>query len=282
VNRAERRRQAKVERQQVPRSQAGSSLQVSLASIKERLQQADSPVEVQEFIAVLVSQGLPLVAREELNVYAAQYHETRAALQDESKMAAVAPLVTNAHAWADAMIDRSPERDRRACRAGCAFCCYLPTVLVTAAEAVHLADWLRRHCSLDELSTIRHRLFERLKAKSASSSSSPTKQPLPCALLQDNRCVAYSARPLKCRGWNSMNHEICEQAYGHGQTTRQIPADAYAFTMGNAVLNGLGDGAAHAGCDGGSYDLSFALARVLDMPDAVQRWRNGERLFAEQ
>jgi hypothetical protein len=49
--------------------------------------------------------------------------------------------------------------------------------------------------------------------------------------------------------------------------------------MGNAVLNGLGDSATHAGLDGASYDLTFALARALEIPDVVQRWRDGERLF---
>jgi hypothetical protein len=59
----------------------------------------------------------------------------------------------------------------------------------------------------------------------------------------------------------------------------QVPVDAYAFVMGNAVLNGLSDGATHAGVDGDSYDLTDALARALEIPDVVQRWRNGERLF---
>jgi len=27
------------------------------------------------------------------------------------------------------------------------------------------------------------------------------------------------------------------------------------------------------------FDLTYALARALETPDVVQRWRNGERLF---
>jgi hypothetical protein len=55
--------------------------------------------------------------------------------------------------------------------------------------------------------------------------------------------------------------------------------DAYAFVIGNAVLNGLSDSATHAELDGTSYDLTHVLARALETPDVVQRWRNGERLF---
>ena len=93
--------------------------------------------------------------------------------------------------------------------------------------------------------------------------------------------MAYPARPLKCRGWNSLRREACEQAYGDSPAIGQVPADLYAFLMGNAVLNSLSDGVKAAKLDGGSYDLSFALARVLDLPDAVHRWWNGEHLFVD-
>ena len=76
-----------------------------------------------------------------------------------------------------------------------------------------------------------------------------------------------------------MRREACEQAYGHGQATNQVPVDAYAFIMGNAVLNGLSDSVTNAGLDGGVYDLTYALSQALEIPDVVQRWRDGERLF---
>jgi len=91
--------------------------------------------------------------------------------------------------------------------------------------------------------------------------------------------MAYPVRPLKCRGWTSLRREDCEQAYGPSQSPSQVPVDAYAFVMGNAVLNGLSDSVTHAGLDGTSYDLTSALARALEIPDVVQRWRNGEQLF---
>lgn len=277
MNRAERRRQAKTRSKETTLGKSSSSSRFPVAIIKTQLQQAASPVEVQQFLAALVGQGLPVEAKEELSAYAAQYHETRVALQDGSQPTSSSSMVMHAHAWADSLIERSPERDRRACRAGCAFCCHLPTVLVTAAEAVHLAAWLQAHCTAEELTAIRQRLADRLQFY--ASAPAQGQRPLPCALLQDARCMAYAARPLKCRGWTSLQREACEQAYGHGSTVSQVPADTYAFIMGNAVLNGLSDGVSHRGLDGGSYDLTHALLCVLDMPDAVERWRHGERLF---
>jgi hypothetical protein len=278
MNRGERRRQERAARKAPSSSPFVPRLDIT--TLKTQLQQATSPETVRQLIAALVTQGLPPVAGEELKVYAAQFHETAASLRSGESAETVTTLVDHAHAWADTVIDRSPQRDQRACRAGCAFCCYLPVVLITAAEVVHLAAWLRIHCSTEELTALQQRLADRSR-QAESSSSTSAQVGLPCALLRDNRCLAYPARPLKCRGWTSMSREVCEQAYGPGQSPSQVPVDAYAFIAGNAVLNGLSDGAMQAGVDGASYDLTFALARALEIPDVVQRWRKGERLFDE-
>ena len=84
--------------------------------------------------------------------------------------------------------------------------------------------------------------------------------------------MAYEARPLKCRGWNSLSLEDCEQAYGYGETSPQVPIDTYAYVMGNSVLNGLCDSLSKAGLDGATYELSDALSQALDMdiPDLAQ------------
>jgi hypothetical protein len=99
--------------------------------------------------------------------------------------------------------------------------------------------------------------------------------------------MAYAARPLKCRGWNSVRLEACEQTYGPKPSTTppeisHVPIDTSAFVMGNAVLNGLSDSAMEAGLDGTTHDLTVALVRALDLPDVVERWRKGEKIFPSQ
>lgn len=280
MNRAERRRQEREARKKPPmRDDLASSPRVDVATIKRQLQQQTTPEQVQQLIGTLVAQGLPRAAGEELAVYAAEYHDAATILKMGETDENVTALVRNAHGWADTMISQSPEQARRACQAGCAFCCYVPTVLVTAAEAVYLADWLHTHCSAEDIADVKQRLRERQQQAKDRASSAPSK-PLPCALLQDNQCMAYTARPLKCRGWNSLRRDVCEQAYGHSQSSVQIPADACAFVMGNAVLNGLSDSTSSAGLDGATYDLTTALLQALEVPDVVQRWRKGERIFA--
>jgi hypothetical protein len=281
MNRAERRRQEREARKRETANHSVVPLQrIDVAVIKQQIQQQISPEKVHQIIAALLAQGLPREAGEELAAYAAEYHDATEILQAGKETEHVRAVVSNAHGWADSMINQSPEVNRRACQAGCAFCCYVPTVLVTAAEVVYLADWLRTHCSANELDALRKRLADRQQQKQNPAPPAGTDLPTPCALLQDNRCMAYAARPLKCRGWNSLRRDVCEQAYGHSQSSVQIPADAYAFMMGNAVLSGLRDSATHAGLDGQTYELTEALMQVLDVPDAVQRWRGGEQVFA--
>ncbi len=279
MDRAERRRQAKAARKPSGSDQNASAPRLDVAQIKARLQQATSPEQVKQIVNALIEHGLPPAAGEELMAYAAQYHEAVAILSKDKEAECVELLVNTAHTWADSRIEQSPERNRRACRAGCAFCCYLPVVLASAAEVVYLADWLRAHCSSQELEDVRHRLEARCQQHASASQS---QKPLPCALLQDNTCMVYEARPFKCRGWNSVRLEACEQAYGHSQTTTQVPkvpVDTFAFVMGNAVLNGLSDSTRQAELDGGAYELNSALLRALEFPDATLRWRSGERLF---
>ncbi len=275
MNRAERRRQAKATKKK-PTEEEKTSARLDIVQIKARLQQGTSPQEVQQFIGQLLEQGLPQVGGEELIAYAAQYHEVLAVLNSDDRAASVAFLVDSAHAWADARIDQAPDRERRACRVGCAFCCYLSVVLASAAEVVYLADWLRANCTPEELAAVQNRLEARCEQ---STSSSPDQKRLPCALLRDDTCMAYEVRPFKCRGWNSVRLEACEQAYGQSQATTKVPVDTFAFVMGNAVLNGLSDATRNAKLDGGAYELNAALLRALDLSDATLRWRNGERLF---
>ncbi len=267
MNRARRRRQQK--KRPAPRPP-------TVAAIKAALQQLPSPTQIQQYLDTLP--GLPPAARHELQVYAAEFHDATDIIHHGPDTTALLDrLVANAQSWADTIIDQSPQKGRRACHAGCAWCCYVPVVLVTAAEALSLAAWLRRHCTDAELDALRHRLATRLHHQQAPRSPRP-QPPRACPLLDQNRCMAYEARPLKCRAWNSLRLTACEHAYGHSPSAQQVPIDAHAFVMGNAVLNGFIDSLTKAGLDGSHYELCQALAQTLEQSDGAQRWQRGEQV----
>ena len=274
MNRAERRRQAKRKRSAPP----SPSPLPPVATLKASLQRLSSPVKIAQYLDSLIARGLPPAAAEELRVYAAEFHDATAILQSDTDR--LSRLIANAQSWADTLIDQSPQKNQRACHAGCAWCCYLPVVLVTTAEALALARWLRSHCSTSELDALRHRLSARLQRQQAPAEKDAL--PLACPLLRNNRCMVYEARPLKCRAWNSLRLADCEQAYGHGSSAHQVPIDTPAFVMGNAVLSGLTDSVTTAGLDGSHHELCQALDQALTQSDAAERWQQGEKVLSTQ
>lgn len=95
-----------------------------------------------------------------------------------------------------------------ACKPGCDHCCH-QSVGVTTAEALTIADHVRRNRSEEQLDVLLQRLSkarERTRGLSADERYSPD---LPCPFLEHSRCTIYEVRPLSCRGMNSLDAEIC-------------------------------------------------------------------------
>jgi Fe-S-cluster containining protein len=96
-----------------------------------------------------------------------------------------------------------------ACRAGCDHCCY-QVVGVTPAEALTIYRHLQETRTAEELSRLSAHvaaLHERTRGLSSTERFSPDH---PCAFLDAGRCSIYEARPLSCRGMNSLDAKECE------------------------------------------------------------------------
>jgi len=119
---------------------------------------------------------------------------------------------------AHALLDAVPAAPN-ACAPGCAFCCHLP-VLVTRAEAVVLAEAAAR------LPEVRARL-ER-----------PTRR---CPFLSDDdRCLAYDVRPLRCRAHTSRDRSVCERVHAGELPPAAVPGDPWLRLSAEAIRRGLG------------------------------------------
>lgn len=119
---------------------------------------------------------------------------------------------------AHALLDVVPQAPN-ACAAGCAFCCHLP-VLVTPAEAELLAVVARGHPEVE--------------ARLAQPGSR-------CAFLgDDNRCVAYDVRPLRCRAHTSRDRTICERVHAGELPLCSVPGDPWLRLSAEAIRRGLG------------------------------------------
>ncbi|RKZ35304.1 MAG: hypothetical protein DRQ37_06705, partial [Gammaproteobacteria bacterium] len=157
----------------------------------------------------------------------------------------LAQLAANAIAYADQRADVIvPEnmRARLACARGCHHCCYLP-VETSVPEAIHLALAARSTFNKDTLAAVSLRTHAAAAAYGVAATTGAPPENIPCPILKDGACGLYGARPLACRGWNSLDASVCEQAKEQGTRKVKIPLytplrTVYA-TTGAALAKGL-------------------------------------------
>jgi hypothetical protein len=156
-----------------------------------------------------------------------------------------------------------------ACKPGCDACCSY-RVAVSVPEVLVLAAHVARHFTAEQRTTLRERLDH-----------APTVQPgyewkaaHRCALLVDGRCSVYSARPIACVGMNSFDAKSC--AEGKGRSQAFVPQLFLAGARQQGLLLGQHD----AGCDASPVELAAALRIALDDPQAGDKWRSGQPVFA--
>ena len=164
-----------------------------------------------------------------------------------------------------------------ACRAGCSYCCYYH-VAVTAVEALALAEHLQGlpQTKRDHLTRKLHETAQRVAPLSEAEYIHTN---IPCAFLEEGRCSVYEARPVACRGFNSVSVDPCRVAFEDPHSTdpmtfapdRQAVNEAYKSVMLAAQHR--------AGCDATTYEMHTAVAEALTNSSAMKRWKKGKVAF---
>ena len=162
------------------------------------------------------------------------------------------------------------------CKIGCAHCCSL---FVSAAipEVLLLAGTIRRGDD-QEANALTARIIQSRRAADDLTIGDKVRKPVPCGLLRDNLCTAYSERPLGCRGHVSQSLDACltnvadpaapiPGSVPHGETARSCKLALFAALKA-------------VGLPHRSYELNAALERALETKDAERRWLRGEDVFA--
>jgi Fe-S-cluster containining protein len=192
-------------------------------------------------------------------------------------------LGEEAGAWADELtglvVERVPPTHRIACAEGCASCCYLK-VQVTAAEALRLASALRATRSTEELQAIKDRVAAADRKTRGWTVAQRAAARIPCPLLEGDRCVAYEARPLACRGANAFDAGACERRLGRPGSLAAVPHYGPQVQVADAVRAGVSLGAGRSGLDGRLLELNAALRFALEDPAVGKAWVKGQTSFA--
>jgi hypothetical protein len=181
-----------------------------------------------------------------------------------------------AHEFFETSLKRNATGIKIDCKTGCAFCCYVPVsalapevfLIANTIRAQHAADLETRVAGIRAAArgTYRLNVFERTRRK------------LPCALLEDNRCTVYAARPGPCRGVTSISAQVCERAFNGVNAV--IPTPVVWDTLRNAELQALMAALTAVELPSESYELNEAICVALDNSDSEARWLKGEDVFA--
>jgi len=190
---------------------------------------------------------------------------------------------------ADGLLARAADRPP-ACRAGCAHCCH-QAVGVTPPEVFAIHAHLHATRTPAELEAVMRRVRDaddRTRGISAADRLSPD---LPCPFLHvdDARCTIYEARPLSCRGTNSLDAAACERTLRDPEARaallagrESIPCYLEPIRAFHAVTAGLQLALDQLrGLEAEPLELTAAMRIVLDDPDTVAaQWLGGKDPFA--
>jgi hypothetical protein len=220
------------------------------------------------------------------SLQAAAESSTRAALHaarnDPAPIDRIAAVTRDAGAMLERELLRANGESRQhaadharvACTAGCTACCYIP-LAVTAVEAIGAAAAVLR----DQV--LVGQVAERAPAIAAAPGLARWRQKLPCALLHNNLCKAYDARPLPCRAYVSFDADACNDAFRAGDADLQLglPLRDLPHDLAGAIRNGIRAACVVEGVEDAHVELSHALAVIVRDSTAVRRWLAGERVF---
>lgn len=215
-------------------------------------------------------------------VFEREHHAALGIISQGRHELTVLELGRDACEWTAAVCDVLDECGKTvlplACRAGCAWCCYLQ-VSVTAPEAVLVAEYLRQSLSAEALAAVTARVVGLDAVTRGMTPQERIELRRPCALLVDNRCSVYEARPIMCRGWNSVDAAQCEGAIVQAESVLGVEQNALIRQAAAGVEHGLLAATGEAGLAAQPLELTAALRIALETPDAAARWASGEDLF---
>jgi Fe-S-cluster containining protein len=165
------------------------------------------------------------------------------------------------------------------CAAGCSSCCHA-AVLVTPAEALHLAAHLQKTRTPAELAALAARVREIAERIRTLSTDERWSARIPCALLDGvtGNCTVHEARPEQCRAHNSLDKAACDRNFETRNARLPILVNGAQKRVGISIWLGTIAGLASVGLEAEAQELHAALAVALE-EGTLARWLAGERPF---
>lgn len=148
-----------------------------------------------------------------------------------------------------------------ACARGCLHCCF-NQVSLTPPEALYLGIHVLERFSSEERAAAAGRvagLLDVIRGRTRRELGD-IRHLTPCAFLRDGACAVHAARPLACRGWNSVDVDACRLSVELRDPLAPIPSYALQRELAGAVQEGLLEGSAALGLEAGYLVMTRAVA----------------------
>lgn len=170
-----------------------------------------------------------------------------------------------------------------ACRRGCVHCCF-NHVSLSEPEALYLGLFLHERFSEEELRQLDERVARALELIAGKSRREigDVRHLVPCPLLHGGTCMAHEARPLVCRGWNSVNAGQCRRSVEEGDPMLLIENHPMPRALAEALQLGLLLASRDTGREAGFLVLARALRlmRLRPVTACASDWLAGQAFFA--
>lgn len=152
-----------------------------------------------------------------------------------------------------------------ACARGCFHCCF-NQVSLTPPEALYLGLHILERFTPDQLAETGRRvahLLPLIKGRTHRELGD-IRHLTPCIFLLDGACAVHEARPLACRGWNSVDAETCRLSFESNDPLAAIESHALQRELAGAVQEGLLLASADQNLEAGYLVMTRAVHRMLE------------------
>lgn len=125
------------------------------------------------------------------------------------------------------------------CKKGCSWCCYQP-VFALSYELDNLHEFLKDNFSEEELEAVYARAASKRSKLQGLEGEALLNSKYACPLLKNDRCIAYSARPVACRIYFSSDINTCKRFYDEPERKDAVPALMdFPMRMGRMINEGF-------------------------------------------
>ncbi len=149
-----------------------------------------------------------------------------------------------------------------------------------AHEVLLAKDYIHNQFSAEKKALLLERLTENAAIIRALTPEQHLLTNIPCALLDNNQCSIYPARPFRCRNFHSTDAQACKDSFNHPEDMNIVTGMIEeAAILADAHTQGFEAAAEQTGRDNRIYDFTTALLEALTDEQPLKRYQRGKKAF---